>query len=43
MIISNIKQFLAKNKKIFYYLGFFLVVFSMSSDVTFAAEGDIKA
>lgn len=38
MIFSNIKQFLKQNKKIFYYLGFFVVMFSVMSDTTFAAD-----
>ena len=43
MKITNFIQFFKKkNKKIFYYLGFFAVVFLMSSDVTFAAEWESK-
>ena len=40
MISSNIKQFLTNNKKIFYYLWFFLVIFSMWIDSTFAAVSE---
>ena len=38
MILSNIKQFFTNNKKIFYYLWFFLIVFSFSVDFTFAND-----
>ena len=37
MISTKIHQFLTKNKKVFYYLWFFLVIFSIWIDSTFAA------
>ena len=36
MMTSNIKEFFVKNKKIFYYLWFFLVLFSLFSSSAFA-------
>ncbi len=40
MILSNIKQFFNRNKKIFYYLGFIFAVFMLSGEGAFAAEWD---
>jgi len=43
MIITNIKNFLEKNKKIFYYIFLFFIVSFLSSDITFAASWDTTA
>lgn len=38
MIFSKIKNFIKDNKKIFYYLWFFVIVYLISSDFAFAVE-----
>jgi hypothetical protein len=43
MIITNIKNFLEKNKKVFYYIFLFFIVSFLSSDITFAASWDTMA
>jgi len=38
MILSNIKEFLGRNKKILYYISLFFIVSFFTSDVTFAKD-----
>lgn len=38
MILSKVKQFFAKNKKIFFYIALFLAVYYFFSETSFAAE-----
>lgn len=40
MMLSQVTNFLKKNKKIMYYLGFFAVMYLGTSNTTFAAEGN---
>ncbi len=37
MILTNIKQFFTRNKKIFFYIWLFVFIYTLSSDLTFAA------